>query len=77
MQKKQSRIDDSTSCVWVGRGGNVVQRDYWGKKTIADGKYTPGEVDRAWSAKMEKEFAKWKKEINTIEVFEQLQPECI
>ena len=51
---------------------NVRLRDYWGKKTIADGKYTPGEVDRAWSAKMEKEFAKWKKEINTIEVFEQL-----
>ena len=40
---------------------NTRLRDYWGKKSIADGKYTPGEVDRQWSPKMDREFAKWKK----------------
>ena len=40
---------------------NVRLRDYWGKMSIADGVYTPGEVDRGWSDKMEKAFDKWKK----------------
>ena len=41
---------------------NTRLRDYWGKKSIADGRYTPGE---RWiasvSPKMEREFAKWQK----------------
>ena len=51
---------------------NVRLRDYWGKKTIADGKYTPGEVDRKWSAKMEKEFAKFQKTADVEEIFKSL-----
>lgn len=40
---------------------NTRLRDYWGKESIADGRYTPGEVDRKWSSKMEEEFAEWQK----------------
>ncbi len=51
---------------------NVRLRDYWGKKSIADGLYTPGEVDRSWSAKMEKAFAKWKASVDINAVFNEL-----
>jgi hypothetical protein len=47
-------------------------RDYWGKNTIADGRYTPGEVDRKWSAKMDKEFAKWEKTADIEAIFAEL-----
>jgi len=51
---------------------NVRLRDYWGKKSIADGLYTPGEVDRSWSAKMEKAFEKWKASVDINAVFDEL-----
>jgi 4-hydroxy-4-methyl-2-oxoglutarate aldolase len=56
----------------VERSENVRLRDYWGKKTISDGIYTPGEVDRKWSAKMEKEFAKWQKTADIKAIFDEL-----
>ena len=51
---------------------NTRLRDYWGKKSIADGRYTPGEVDRKWSPKMDKEFAKWKKTADIEAIFAEL-----
>ena len=51
---------------------NTRLRDYWGKKSIADGRYTPGEVDRKWSPKMDKEFAKWKKTADLEAIFAEL-----
>ena len=56
----------------VERSENVRLRDYWGKKSIADGRYTPGQVDRKWSDKMEREFEKWKKTANIQAIFAQL-----
>jgi regulator of RNase E activity RraA len=56
----------------VEQSENTRLRDYWGKKTIADGRYTPGEVDRKWSAKMDKEFAKWKKTADIEAIFAEL-----
>ena len=51
---------------------NTRLRDYWGKKSIADGRYTPGEVDRAWSKKMTREFDRWKKTADIQAVFAEL-----
>ena len=51
---------------------NTRLRDYWGKKSIADGRYTPGEVDRAWSKKMTREFDKWKKTADIQAIFAEL-----
>ena len=56
----------------VEQSENTRLRDYWGKKTIADGRYTPGEVDRKWSAKMDKEFAKWEKTADIEAIFAEL-----
>ncbi len=53
----------------VERSESVRLRDYWGKQSIADGRYTPGEVDRKWSKKMENEFARWQKKVNVQEIF--------
>lgn len=36
-------------------------RDAWGHKMLREGKYTPGEVDRQWTPKMDAEFADWRK----------------
>ncbi len=51
---------------------NTRLRDYWGKKSIADGRYTPGEVDRAWSKKMTREFDRWKKTADIQAIFAEL-----
>ncbi|MDP6750964.1 MAG: RraA family protein [Candidatus Poribacteria bacterium] len=56
----------------VENSENVRLRDYWGKKSISDGRYTPGEVDRKWSEEMENEFECWKKKIDVQEIFAQL-----
>jgi regulator of RNase E activity RraA len=56
----------------VERSENVRLRDYWGKQSIADGRYTPGEVDRKWSKKMDNEFARWEKKIDLQEIFAKL-----
>ena len=44
----------------VEQSESIRLRDYWGKKSIRDGQYTPGEVDRKWSDEMEAAFAGWK-----------------
>jgi regulator of RNase E activity RraA len=36
-------------------------RDGWGHQQLREGKYTPGEIDRAWTPAMEAEFQEWKK----------------
>ncbi len=51
---------------------NTRLRDYWGKKSIADGRYTPGEVDRKWSPKMDQEFADWKETADIEAIFAEL-----
>ena len=43
---------------------NTRLRDYWGKMTISDGTYTPGEVDRGWTDAMNAEFATWKEDVD-------------
>ena len=48
----------------VEESENTRLRDYWGKKTIADGKYTPGEIDRGWTDEMNAEFAAWKETVD-------------
>lgn len=35
-------------------------RDYFGKKRITEGVYTPGEVDRAWSEPMTADYEAWR-----------------
>jgi regulator of RNase E activity RraA len=56
----------------VERSENIRLRDYWGKMSIREGRYTPGEVDRKWSDQMVKAFEKWKKTANLEEIFAQL-----
>jgi 4-hydroxy-4-methyl-2-oxoglutarate aldolase len=43
---------------------NTRLRDYWGKMTISEGTYTPGEVDRGWTDGMNEAFAAWKKTVD-------------
>ena len=43
----------------VERSENVRLRDYFGQLRIREGGYTPGEVDRKWSEKMEFDFEEW------------------
>ena len=38
---------------------NVRLRDEFGQQRIAEGVYTPGEVDRAYSEDMERDFEQW------------------
>ena len=39
---------------------SVRLRDFWGKMSIREGRYTPGEVDRRWSEQMEAEYDAWR-----------------
>ena len=48
----------------VEKSENTWMRDYWGKKSIRDGKYTPGEVDRGWTDEMTAEFEAWRKTVD-------------
>jgi len=48
----------------VEESENTRLRDYWGKKTIAEGNYTPGEIDRGWTDEMNAEFAAWKETVD-------------
>jgi hypothetical protein len=34
-------------------------RDRFGHQRLREGKYTPGEVDRAWSEEIEADFVEW------------------
>ena len=38
---------------------NVRLRDEFGQQRIAEGVYTPGEVDRVFSEEMERDFEGW------------------
>jgi 4-hydroxy-4-methyl-2-oxoglutarate aldolase len=35
-------------------------RDQFGHQRLREGRYTPGEIDRAWSAEIEADFQAWK-----------------
>lgn len=43
-------------------------RDYWGKMCLREGKYTPGEIDRAWTDAMTAQFEAWKKTVKMEEL---------
>jgi regulator of RNase E activity RraA len=49
---------------------NTRLRDYFGKMSINEGTYTPGEVDRQWSEEMDAAFAAWKETVDsaTLEI---------
>ena len=38
---------------------NIRMRDRFGKQRLAEGKYTPGEIDRKWDDHIEEDYAKW------------------
>src|SRR5262249_42866888 len=44
----------------VERSEDIRVRDEFGKQRLAEGRYTPGEIDRVWSAEIEADFAGWK-----------------
>ena len=43
----------------VERSEDVRVRDEFGKMRLAEGKYTPGEIDRAWSPEIEADYQEW------------------
>ena len=47
---------------------NTRLRDYWGKMSISEGKYTPGEVDRGWSEEMEEAFKAWRETVDPARI---------
>lgn len=40
---------------------DVRMRDQFGKMRLSEGKYTPGEIDRAWDAHIEEDYQAWLK----------------
>jgi regulator of RNase E activity RraA len=44
----------------VERSEEIRLRDEFGHQRLREGKYTPGEIDRAWSEAIEADFAAWK-----------------
>ena len=44
----------------VERSEDIRLRDTFGHQRLREGKYTPGEIDRAWSEAIEADFAAWK-----------------
>jgi 4-hydroxy-4-methyl-2-oxoglutarate aldolase len=44
----------------VEHSEDIRVRDEWGKQMLADGKYTPGEIDSKWSDAINADFAQWK-----------------
>lgn len=44
----------------VERSEEIRLRDHFGQQRIAEGVYTPGEVDRPYSEEMEADFAQWR-----------------
>jgi regulator of RNase E activity RraA len=48
----------------VDKSESIRLRDYFGKLRIREGKYTPGEVDRAWSEAMDADFTDWQKKVD-------------
>lgn len=43
----------------VERSEDVRVRDRFGKQRLREGRYTPGEIDRAWPAEIEADFQAW------------------
>ena len=43
----------------VERSEDIRVRDEFGKLRLREGKYTPGEIDREWSAEIEADFKNW------------------
>ena len=43
----------------VERSEDIRVRDEFGKLRLVEGKYTPGEIDREWSAEIEADFKNW------------------
>lgn len=43
----------------VERSEDVRVRDEFGKLRLQEGKYTPGEIDRAWSEEIEADYQQW------------------
>ena len=43
----------------VERSEDIRVRDEFGKQRLAEGKYTPGEIDRVWSAEIEADYQTW------------------
>mgnify|MGYP001206772725 CR=1 FL=1 len=46
----------------VQRSEDVRVRDQFGHQRLREGRYTPGEIDRAWSAEIEADFQQWLRE---------------
>jgi 4-hydroxy-4-methyl-2-oxoglutarate aldolase len=46
----------------VERSEDVRTRDEFGKLRLAEGRYTPGEIDRTWSEPIEADFQEWLKD---------------
>ncbi len=45
----------------VERSEDVRTRDIFGKQRLREGRYTPGEIDRAWPPEIEADFQEWLK----------------
>ena len=43
----------------VERAQDVSTRDRFGKQRLLEGRYTPGQIDRAWSPEIEADFQEW------------------
>ena len=54
----------------VERSEEIRMHDFWGKALIAEGRNTPGEIDRKWEAHIEAEYAEWCKThtLNDIDI---------
>ncbi|MBI4585479.1 MAG: RraA family protein [Planctomycetes bacterium] len=45
----------------VERSEEIRLRDQFGHQRLREGKYTPGQIDRAWTEEIEKDFKEWLK----------------
>ncbi|MFQ6040025.1 MAG: RraA family protein [Candidatus Poribacteria bacterium] len=45
----------------VTRSEEIRLRDRFGHQRLQEGKYTPGQIDRAWTPEIEEDFAEWRK----------------
>ncbi len=45
----------------VERSEDIRMRDQFGKQRLSEGRYTPGQIDRAWTAEIESDFQDWLK----------------
>ncbi|MBZ0303558.1 MAG: RraA family protein [Anaerolineae bacterium] len=46
----------------VERSEDIRTRDHFGKLRLAEGTYTPGEIDRQWEERIELDYQQWLKE---------------